>query len=158
MKRKKAKARGKKAAKKKDEAPSNKPPLEVVKDEDPPPKPEGPPKNDVEVEPKPEMRPLNPVDALRYKFAMLQEELIGEKKKSIALKRTLLSKDEEILTLRKETADLRETVVTREEQDLFNNNISLLEKLGVGENEEVLIESGRLFVAPKGTAKQRRNG
>lgn len=135
------------------EKPPDKPPLEVVKDEDPP-----PPDVDVAVEPPPAVRPLNPVHALQYRFAMLQEELVGEKKKNIALKRVLLGKDAEILDLRRETADLKEIVVNREEQDLFKTNISLLQQLGVGEDEEVLIEEGRLFVAPKGTARKRING
>jgi len=149
--------RGKKAepTKKAEEPKSpDKPPLEVVRDEEPSPPPAD---ADVAVEP-PSVRPLNPVHSLQYRFAMLQEELVGEKKKIIALKRVLLGKDEEILTLRKETADLKEIVVNREEQDLFKTNITLLRELGVGEEEEVLIEGGRLFVAPKGTAQKRIDG
>lgn len=135
------------------EKPPDKPPLEVVKDEEP-----APSDVDVAVEPPPAMRPLNPVQALQYKFAMLQEELVGEKKQIIGLKRVLLGKDEEILVLRKETADLKEIVVNREEQDLFKTNANLLQQLGVGEDEEVLFDGGRLFVAPKGTARKRING
>lgn len=128
-------------------------PLEVGKDEDPP-----PPDVDVAVDPPPAVRPLNPVHALQYRFAMLQEELVGEKKNNIGLKRALLGKDEEILTLRRETAELKEIVVNREEQDLFKTNNTLLQQLGVGADEEVLIQDGRLFVAPKGTAQKRING
>lgn len=147
--------RVKKATKKKAE--DKKPDLKVVKD----PPPEAPPAEvDVKVPSpaEPEMRPLNPVEALQYKFALLQEELVGEKKKLIALKRAMITKEEEIVALRRENADMRETLVSREEQDMFKASGAILQRLGVGENEEVLIEGGRLFVAPKGTAKKRRNG
>jgi len=110
-------------------------------------------------EPSPTVRPLDSIQALQYKFALLQEELIGEKKNIVMLKRVVARKDEEILVLRRETADLKEIVVTREEQDLFRENRILLQRLGVGEDEEVLIEGGRMFVAPKGTARKRnKNG
>ena len=68
----------------------------------------------------------------------------------------LLSKDQEILNLRKETADLKEATVNREEQDMFKSSATLLQQLGVSEDEEVMIDGGRLFVAPKGTARKRR--
>lgn len=156
---KKAAKKTKPAEKAEEPNPPDKPPLEVVRDEEPPPgpPPEVPSDVDGAVEP-PAVRPLNPVHSLQYRFAMLQEELVGEKKENIALKRVLLGKDAEILDLRKETADLKEIVVNREERDLFNTNATLLRELGVGEDEEVLIESGCLFVAPKGTAQKRSNG
>ena len=70
----------------------------------------------------------------------------------------MIGKDEEIVSLRRENTTMKETLVNREEQDLFRTSAALLQQLGVGEEEEVLIESGRLFVAPKGTAQKRRNG
>jgi hypothetical protein len=146
------KGKRKKATKKAKKAP-DKPPLEVVKDDPPP--------ADVDVKVPPsesEVRPLNPVQALQYKFAMLQEELVGEKKKNITLKRAMIAKEEEIVALRRENAAMRETVVSREEQDMFKASGALLQQLGVGKNDEVMIEGGRLFVAPKGTAKKRQNG
>ncbi len=105
-----------------------------------------------------EIRPLNPVDALQYKFALLQEKLVVEKKKNIELKKEMIRKDEEILALRSEVVVLKETVVTREEDDLCNTSAALLKRLGVGENEEVMLNDGRLFVAPKGTAQKMQNG
>lgn len=158
----KAKSRGKRQPKTKGEQkPPDKPPLELVKDEgsstdapsDPTPGGDKP-----EPTPESELRPLNPVDALQYKFALLQEELVEEKRKLIALKRKLIDKDQEILALSRENVALREIIVNREEQDLFRVNDSLLKRLGVGEAEEVLVENGRLFVAPKGTASKRNNG
>ena len=123
------------------------PSLKVVEPED---------RSKPEQEPAPTVRPLNPTQALQYKFALLQEEIIGEKKKIVALKRVVIRKDEEILALRRETADLKETLVAREERDLHRDNQVLLQRLGVGESEEVLIDGGRLFIAPVGTAGKRK--
>lgn len=128
------KQKPKKTKSAKPESPSA-PPLEVVKDE--------PREEETERVP----RPLNSIQALQYTLGLTRDNLLAEKRRNIG-------QEEEISTLKREIADLKRKLLVKEESETQRLNRELLQQLGVGEDEEVVIENGRLFVAPSGTAKR----
>ena len=109
------------------------PPLELVKGE--------------EEEAAPSPRPLNSIQALQYTLGLTRDNLLAEKKRNI-------EQEEDIAKLKRELADLKRKLLTKEESESQRLNRELLQQLGIGANEEVVVENGRLFVAPSGTAKR----
>lgn len=92
-------------------------------------------------------RPLNSVQALQYTLGLTRDNLLAEKRRSIG-------QEEAISSLKHEVADLKRKLLVKEESETQRLNRELLQQLGVGADEEVVVENGRLFIAPLGTAKR----